>query len=1737
MKKNKGVPVGATSKTAAQRLWSFFTSIAVFVAALPIITLSVAAEPVTVSHNINGGNLTISGSSTSNYLIYGNGTASTYYIQVQSGYTGTITIKDIKLRTGSEPCMNILGNANVTLKLMGDNEMLFASGGTVRNAVLQVASAARLTIESYNGVDQDGKLTIVQSMAVSGAAIGSKYGVDNGTIIVNSGTIHTTGGDDSAGIGGGAGGGGGTIVINDGNVTAICDSRAGTNNSAAAIGAGYPCNNNNTRITINGGDITAVSLIPGPNDPPHYTERYLSGAAIGAGNANSNTTTTPAEGNFEYILITGGKIKASVRGDFNGPGGTHRELVPGRDGVAIGGGANPYCKGTIIVLPSADVTELYGAIYRGPVNNTDSCWDIGNADKIFYLNSASARVAAQNSGIVQTKIFTARTQDNSASGTGSGQYTKNADIYVRVREADPYLPAFAAKVGNTGSSGVYGDALNLNYYTNLAVDYFTKSKKVDGSAFATQTVPTNPANALLPLDLNVGEPYNPNTVDVFNLILGDASSTSTGVVVGGPYVNTKTAPVLPTPPGASTATPPWTYLAPQTFQDSGEIDLHFGEFDFGQTAATAAPSADYPNNYNQLKLQIKNTGDLPMNIVADQSGIQSFALSGPGISDPPVAGGENLPPNSEGTIIVKRNNIVRAGERTEPLVLHITNDTVSPPYDKTITINLRIKVNQEELNSTSGNKAKAIAVYPSAPALITDPPTQTNATSVNMTATASNANIDGVKNIWCSVTTSPTGAHTPSPSAGHTPDGDSAWTKVSATPNPDGSYNHSKSFTAPFPAADGTYYIHWYVETENTIASDGVLGPYEVLRDTLQPTLSGPAMVSSTVPYTITVSFNRPVTGLLATHFQVTNGAVVPGTLTATDSTGQNYTVNVQANGNGDCKVMLLANRVKDSFGNYNLVSNLLESGLDNASPAANFSGIKAMYFKDTSGIQFKLSSGVAGDPNLFLSDGTTPFTGANELGAGKITLTRDGSPVALTAADISFSGDTFKITKSLGEGLYVIDIAADSIKNSLGLGIAHSTRAFEVRVPVVSSIAVNPNSYTYTGGNATITVNGVNLQYATAANNKELDIAIADSHGTTHGPLAITITGGVGTATFAVPANMTMYPITYTFTARINGVSTGFSAQAVVAEAPAMASDLLATENSDGSAATASLELTNAGGTVYFVIDGVNLHNMSLGLNNSGPVSLPVLVHNDFALNGTASQAISKIGIALPANTTQTDHVYTFEVTDAGAATGKTVTITVKKPQVGVDASSFTPTYDKHPSSGGTTTFKMTGQHMDTAGTNLTLRVTPVDDDGSATGTAIDHPVTSITNGGSNTTQAISFAAHNPSKLRNDLYKVVVVFNGQEVAGCEAKIEVGDDVPSLTGFKANPNYFATMADTLNGKGKSALTVQGNYLFNFNSLEIHDLLYDRMYTVSNAGKDMEAVYMVNVPSAVGIYRYDLYCEGQQTGHSAEIRVGMSLGQSGPAPDVPTDEGTNTDKTWDRRGGGAKGGGFTGRKYVPFDVLRYQCQVAAKENPVSPSIVLEDIAFVSKHHFDLAFSGGRQGAEMSTKVGDGIMTLKFDTSRKENANILEGRLYIKVVEPLPDVYPGVYVDTVETGETKALFQNRFGNKNLSVICLDQNGTYGAKVEVAAAADLSGFNTNNLYFYQYDRQTGRYSRMTGTEHFIDTEKFLHFKTNKGGDIIVTDKPLLESSRGAAESGAFPIDKKKEDIEDATEGGGAE
>lgn len=131
-----------------------------------------------------------------------------------------------------------------------------------------------------------------------------------------------------------------------------------------------------------------------------------------------------------------------------------------------------------------------------------------------------------------------------------------------------------------------------------------------------------------------------------------------------------------------------------------------------------------------------------------------------------------------------------------------------------------------------------------------------------------------------------------------------------------------------------------------------------------------------------------------------------------------------------------------------------------------------------------------------------------------------------------------------------------------------------------------------------------------------------------------------------------------------------------------------------------------------------------------------------------------------------------------------------------------------------------------------------------------------------------------------------------------------------------------------------------------------------------------------------------------------------------------------------------------------------------------------------------------------------------------ASTIEGKAVVGRITIFPasatqvtgNIQLGAYPGNAQARKTKALFDKTFSNK-IAVVSLDQNGSFGTTVSIAARVDLSTFNKNNIYFYSYNRGTNKYYIIQNPQAWIDSNGYIRFNTSLAGDIVISEGPLTK------------------------------
>ncbi len=147
--------------------------------------------------------------------------------------------------------------------------------------------------------------------------------------------------------------------------------------------------------------------------------------------------------------------------------------------------------------------------------------------------------------------------------------------------------------------------------------------------------------------------------------------------------------------------------------------------------------------------------------------------------------------------------------------------------------------------------------------------------------------------------------------------------------------------------------------------------------------------------------------------------------------------------------------------------------------------------------------------------------------------------------------------------------------------------------------------------------------------------------------------------------------------------------------------------------------------------------------------------------------------------------------------------------------------------------------------------------------------------------------------------------------------------------------------------------------------------------------------------------------------------------------------------------------------------------------------------------------------LTTEASKGKAKLLADSTSPDGK--IAARLYIDPEKSFyvdKEIKLGVSMEQKDTQKTQSTFERYFDNK-VSVVHFDHEGAFGMNIDAAVKVDLTGMNTKNLLFYSYNSKTNRYTPITNADAYMDENGFLHFTTNMGGDLVITDKPLTPRS----------------------------
>jgi hypothetical protein len=401
----------------------------------------------------------------------------------------------------------------------------------------------------------------------------------------------------------------------------------------------------------------------------------------------------------------------------------------------------------------------------------------------------------------------------------------------------------------------------------------------------------------------------------------------------------------------------------------------------------------------------------------------------------------------------------------------------------------------------------------------------------------------------------------------------SSWTNLNVPASDGGNSTTTASFTGK---PEGTYYIHWHVESGviyahsktvvNPAAPYGGFGPYII--DTSGPTATlevdgqnATKNITDLTALPVTLTFNEaiknPGTDLAVSDFEILPAgiATLSGITVVPSSGDKEFTATLTpgtALYNGQSfTVQLKANAVTDPAGNNNTVSNMVTVNFSNNTKptavfnnAATYSSLRPTFTVEVSPQDFGLNA----NTDLYPTAGGTAIIAGANLNSLFVITPEGGAPLASgytatyskTGSGASGKGVvTITFTSDLlNSKNYTISLAADKFYNKLQNGNEAGSSTFLITLPDftggTAGINANPNLFTSTGGSTTLTIKGEGLKLN--AENGILSLRVAcpatgyNSGAITNG---FTLESGMDVVTIngvPVPANTGATTQTYTF-------------------------------------------------------------------------------------------------------------------------------------------------------------------------------------------------------------------------------------------------------------------------------------------------------------------------------------------------------------------------------------------------------------------------------------------------------------------------------------------------------------------------------------------------------------------------------------------------------------------------------
>lgn len=167
--------------------------------------------------------------------------------------------------------------------------------------------------------------------------------------------------------------------------------------------------------------------------------------------------------------------------------------------------------------------------------------------------------------------------------------------------------------------------------------------------------------------------------------------------------------------------------------------------------------------------------------------------------------------------------------------------------------------------------------------------------------------------------------------------------------------------------------------------------------------------------------------------------------------------------------------------------------------------------------------------------------------------------------------------------------------------------------------------------------------------------------------------------------------------------------------------------------------------------------------------------------------------------------------------------------------------------------------------------------------------------------------------------------------------------------------------------------------------------------------------------------------------------------------------------------------------------------AAKNSPNGAAVTIKNVTTISLDTM----------REMAKAAGNTALKVSADSLATSGA--VDVRITFDPASAKSGVNLSASTSSVEAKNTEKKFQQYFNN-SISVVSLSQKGSFGMPVAVAARVNEK-LNPATLVFYSFDSKTNTFTQIENPNYKVDKNGYVHFTTSIGGEIVISDKPLMK------------------------------